>query len=283
MGTPQPAADILRALVEAGHDVAVVVTRADKRRGRSEKPRPTPVAQTASDLRLPLSYKIEDATTVEAEMGIVVAFGRILKPDVLEKLPMVNVHFSLLPRWRGAAPVERAILSGDEETGVCLMAIDEGLDTGDVYECRELRIGADETAAELTARLAKLGAVMLTQALRDGLGPARPQHGEATYAEKIQPEDLHLDWTQSALQLKRVVRLGRAWTTWRGKRLLVLQAEITAPPDTGASPGTLCEDVVATGDGGLRLITVQPQGRRGMPAGDWLRGARPEPGETLGA
>jgi methionyl-tRNA formyltransferase len=200
---------------------------------------------------------------------------------VLNALPLVNVHFSLLPRWRGAAPVERAILAGDTVTGVCLMGIDEGLDTGPVYRCEEVAIGAEETAAELRERLALLGAAMLLEALRDGLGTARPQEGEATYATKLEPGELHLDWSRPAVELQRLVRIGRAWTTWRGKRLLIVSARLM-PGEAGGPPGSVDGDVVATGDGRLQLVTVQPEGRSSVAAPDWLRGARPRPGELLG-
>ncbi len=215
------------------------------------------------------------------------AYGRIISAEVLDRLDMVNVHFSLLPRWRGAAPVERAILAGDTVTGVCLMAIDEGLDTGPVYRCEKVAIGDDETAAALVGRLAVTGAALLVSALDEGLGSPAPQRGEATYAAKITSEDLHLDWSQSAAELVRVVRVGRAWTTWRGKRLLVHQAAAVAPspasgPADPAAPGTLDGDLVWTGGGQLRLEVVQPEGRAPVAAGDWIRGARPAPGERLG-
>jgi methionyl-tRNA formyltransferase len=160
------------------------------------------------------------------------------------------------------------------------MVVDEGLDTGEVYRCREVPIEPGETADELTARLARLGAGLLVETLADGLGEPVPQTGDTTYAEKITPEDLHLDWTQPAEQLHRVIRVGRAWTSWRGERLLVLQAE---PVDVDLGPpGSLHGDLVATGASSLRLITVQPEGRRAIPAVEWLRGARPQPGEALG-
>ena len=273
----------LRALVSAGHDVGVVVTRADKRRGRNEAPGPTPVKVAALDLGLPVSSRVEDATEVGAELGVVVAFGRIIKSDVLAALDMVNVHFSLLPRWRGAAPVERAILAGDAETGVCLMAIDDGLDTGPVYRCSEIPIGPADTASSLRVRLSDLGADMLVSALsagRESLGHPAPQAGEATYAAKIEPEELKLEWARPAGELDRIVRVGRAWTTWRGRRLLVLGAQVEEG-DHG-EPGSLRGDVVAAAEGGLRLLTVQPEGRQPVAAADWLRGARPGPGEKLG-
>jgi methionyl-tRNA formyltransferase len=268
--------------VAAGHDVALVVSRADKRRGRQEPPRPSPVKAAAENLGLRVSDRPEDAAEVSAELGVVVAFGRILKQDLLDRLPMVNVHFSLLPRWRGAAPVERAILAGDAVTGVCLMAIDQGLDTGPVYGCQEVAVGAEETALELRDRLATVGASMLVAALADGLGPPTPQAGEPTYAAKIEPADLHLDWSRTAVELHRVVRLGRAWTTWRGRRLLVLEARVADTPPADHAPGHLERDVVTTGDGGLRLVRVQPEGRSPLAASDWVRGARPAADESLG-
>lgn len=266
----------------AGHDVAMVVSRADKRRGRHEPPRPSPVKAAALDLGLPVSDRPEDAAEVGAELGVVVAFGRIIKKGLLERLPLVNAHFSLLPRWRGAAPVERAILAGDRSTGVCLMAIDEGLDTGPVYRCAAVEIGSEETAPELRARLAGLAADMLVDALAHGLGPAVPQEGTPTYADKIQPVDLRLDWSGDATQVHRVVRLGRAWTRWRDRRLLVLAGRVVDEPPGGGPPGRLEGDVVATGQGGLQLLTVQPEGRGPTAAVDWVRGARPGPGERLG-
>jgi methionyl-tRNA formyltransferase len=268
-------------LVGAGHEVAIVVTRVDKRRGRNEAPRPTPVKAAALELALPVSERVEDVLDVGAELGVVVAFGRIIKPDIFNALPLVNVHFSLLPRWRGAAPVERAILAGDTVTGVCLMDIEEGLDTGPVYRCEKVEIGTEETAAELRRRLADRGAALLLESLRDGLGSPRPQKGEPTYAAKLEPAELYLDWNRPAVELHRIVRIGRAWTTWRGRRLLVLSARVV-PGARGAAPGSLDGDRVATGEDRLQLIAVQPEGRSILPASDWLRGARPKPGERIG-
>jgi methionyl-tRNA formyltransferase len=282
LGTPQPAVVALRALVAAGHDIALVVTRADARRHRNQPPEPSPVKAAAVELGVPVSHRTDDAALAGAELGVVVAYGRLIKPQVLAAVPMVNMHFSLLPRWRGAAPVERAILAGDTETGVCLMAVEEGLDTGGVYRRQVVPIGADEMAADLRDRLATIGAELLVSALQEGLGAPEPQRGEATYAAKLEPAELELDWAQDAERLHRVVRIGRAWTTWRGKRLLVLSAGRDAPRG-GGPPGTLHGDVVTTGHGGLRLLRVQPEGRAPVDAADWLRGARPQPGERLGA
>jgi methionyl-tRNA formyltransferase len=244
------------------------------------------VKALATELGLPVTYDPADVTEVGAALGVVVAFGRIIKPDVLARLEMINIHFSLLPRWRGAAPVERAILAGDTETGVCIMAVEEGLDTGGVYRRRVVPIHEDETAEHLTARLATVGAELLVSALSEGLGEAQPQSGEVTYAAKIAPEDLRLDWTMSAAELQRVVRVGKAWTSWRGRRLIVLAATVCSPDGpTGAfgdDPGRLVDDTVVTGAGRLRLLQVQPEGRQAVGMQDWLRGARPGPGDRLG-
>lgn len=280
LGTPAAAVPSLRALVGAGHDVALVVSRADARRGRRGAPEPSPVKAAALELGLPVTDRPAGAAEAGAELGVVVAYGRLIKPDVLARLPMVNVHFSLLPRWRGAAPVERAILAGDTETGVCLMALEETLDTGGVYRRATVPIGPGDTAAGLRHVLADLGAHLLVDALAEGLGQPEPQVGEATYAAKIDPAELRLDWTAPAVLLHRLVRVGRAWTTWRGRRLLVLAAEPVDGP--GGAPGALAGDVVATGDGGLRLVEVQPEGRRPLPGAEWARGARAAAAERLG-
>lgn len=240
------------------------MTRPPKRRGRGSATSPTAVESAALARGIPVSYDLGEAAGAGAELGVVVAYGRIIPSDVLDQLPMVNLHFSLLPRWRGAAPVERAILAGDERTGVCLMEVEKGLDTGAVYRRQETEIGPDETASELTARLAVIGAGLLIDALDEGLGAPEPQQGEPTYAAKITSEDLHLDWSRPADQLYRVVRLGRAWTTANGRRLIVVDAR---PGDTGDGV------VVPAGTGSLTLLTVAPEGRRAMPAADWARGS----------
>lgn len=260
----------------------LVVTQADKRRGRGSATTPSPVKAAAIELGLPVTHTVDDGLATDAELGVVVAFGRLIKPHVLERIPMVNLHFSLLPRWRGAAPVERAILAGDAETGVCLMQLEKGLDTGPVYAVERTPIGDDETADELRTRLVDIGTRLLLDQLRAGLGEPTPQSGEVTYADKLTPEDFHLDWSRPAVDLHRRVRAGRAWTTFRGKRFIVTRAQRAG--ETTAPPGAVDGVVVGCGDGrGLELVEVQPEGKPVMPATAWRNGAQPKPDERLGA
>lgn len=272
----------LRAVVEAGYDVALAVTRADKRRGRGATVEPSPVKATALDLGIPVSTNPDEALDVSADLGVVVAFGRIIKPHLLATLPMINVHFSLLPRWRGAAPVERAILAGDDATGVCLMDVVDELDAGDVYACEQLAIGREETADALRARLIDAGTRLLLNGLAHGFGTPQPQQGEPTYADKITSAELRLDWERSALELDRIVRVGGAWTTHRGKRLKIARARVAEPAEGNGVPGTLVGRTVVCGVGCLELVEVQPEGRRRMPIDDWLHGHQVAPGEILG-
>ena len=280
LGTPQESVPFLEALTEAGFDVALVVTQPDKRRGRRAEPTPSPIKAAAQELGIPVSHEVDDVLDADADLGVVVAFGQIIKPHILNRLAMVNVHFSLLPRWRGAAPVERAILAGDEVTGVCLMEVAEGLDTGRVYRRVEVPIAADATAQGLRAELVDAAVPMLVGALQNGLGWPEPQHGEPVYAAKLTRDELRLDWTQPAEFLHRQVRVGGTWTTWRGKTLKVWAAQ---PAKGSQPPGELHGDLVGTGDGLLRLREVQPEGKSRQPTEDWLRGARPVPGDRLGS
>ena len=285
LGSPPAAATSLNALLEAGHDVRLVVSQPDRRRGRGPGLVPSAVKSLALERGLEVSDRVADVVGSGAEIGVVVAFGRIIPSHVLEAVPMLNVHFSLLPRWRGAAPVERAILAGDEETGVSLMRLDEGLDTGPVLATRALEIAPSETSASLTSRLADLGARLLVDTLAgvtQGLGPGEPQVGEATYARKIEPDELRIDWNRDALELERLVRLGRAWTTLRGKRLRVLSARAEPTGATPASPGELHGHLVACGNGWLALEEVRPEGGRSMGTEAWKHGLRLGPVERLG-
>ena len=241
---------------------------------------PSPVKAAAVRLGIDVTDRVDDVLEADVELGVVVAFGKLIKPHVLDAVPMVNLHFSLLPRWRGAAPVERAILAGDRETGVCLMALDPGLDTGPVFDCVRTSIGDDESADELRARLVALGTPLLIDALAHPLGEPTPQSGEATYAAKLEPAELELDFGQRALEVHRTVRLGRAWTTFRGTRLGVVAAQ---PVDRGPAPGTIDGLVVGCAGGtGLELVAVKPEGKAVQAATAWRNGTRPRPGEPVG-
>jgi methionyl-tRNA formyltransferase len=274
LGTPEPSVVPLRALVETGHHVALVVSQPDRRRGRGGRTSPSPVKQAALDLGLAVTDTVDDALTVGADLGVVVAFGRLIKPHVLAELPMVNIHFSLLPRWRGAAPVERAILAGDERTGVDLMVVEEGFDTGGIYDRAGLPIGPDDTAAELRDRLARLGAELLVTNLTQGLGEPVPQQGEPTYAHKLEVADLEIDWSTPAGMIHRLVRVGGAWTTHHGQRLKVWR--------TSLRPGGRDAVEVPAGDGAIWLVEVQPEGRRRMPAAAWANGLAGRDTDGLG-
>jgi methionyl-tRNA formyltransferase len=286
LGTPDAAVPPLRALVAAGHDVALVVTRPDKRRGRGGALAPSPVKAAALELGLRVTDDLAEATSVGAELGVVVAYGRIIPVAVLDQLPMVNLHFSLLPRWRGAAPVERALLEGDAETGVCLMAVEAGLDTGAVYAVEATGIDPDETVDELRDRLVAIGCRLLELHLaggRAGLPVPRDQAGNPTYAEKLLSHEFELDWSLPAVHLRRVVRLGRAWTTFRGKRVRVLATGASGDDGDAPGPGELRGTVVGAGEGTcLELVTVQPEGKRPMDASAWLHGVHPGPEDRLG-
>ncbi|MGB3410927.1 MAG: methionyl-tRNA formyltransferase [Microthrixaceae bacterium] len=299
-GSPEASVAPLLALHAASHEIVMVISGADKRRGRGRSLTPTPVKAAAVELGLPVSDALDDVMEVSADLGVVVAYGRIIRPEMLARLPMINLHFSLLPRWRGAAPVERAILAGDATTGVCVMAVEEGLDTGAVYAREELVVEPGETADELRSRLTTVGAELLVRTLGEGLGEPTPQSDEGvTYAEKIRSEDRMLRPEMTTEQFLRVVRIGGAWTKFRGKRLKIGAATGADPAaTTGADPAVttsadptattsadpavfIADTLLRTADGAVELVEVQPEGKAAMSALDWARGARPS-GERIG-
>lgn len=269
LGTPEMAVPPLRALHGAGHEIVLVVTRVDKKRGRGGALSPSPVKAAALELGLDVSHDPDDVLlAVErdgAELGVVVAYGRLIKPHILDVIPMVNAHFSLLPRWRGAAPVERALLAGDTETGVCVMRLEEGLDTGGVHARAIVPITPSTTAPELRAELVAVAGDLLvdtlTRPVADWIDDAEPQVGDAVYASKLRKDEFEIDWAQPVDQIDRLIRVGGAWTTFRGKRLKILAAGVV--------------------DGALVPSTVQPEGKGPMPFDAWRNGARPENGELF--
>lgn len=284
LGTPDIAVPPLRALHDAGHDIALVVSQPDRRRGRGSALMPSPVKAAAVELGIPVSDRVDDVLDAGADLGVVVAFGRLIKPHVLAALPMINVHFSLLPRWRGAAPLERAIIAGDTVTGVCIIDVVEQLDAGDVYAREEVPIGDTTTAEQLREVLVGVATGLLLDVLDGDLPEPQPQVGDVTYAEKFSADDWRLDWNERAVVVNRWIRAGHAWTTFRGRRLRVLAAELVDAVDVGSAvPGALADDgeTVGTASGGVRMLRVQPEGKAPMTWPDFANGAHPEPGERF--
>jgi methionyl-tRNA formyltransferase len=274
LGTPVAAATVLERLLNEGFPIVHVVTQPDAKRGRGSAMSPSPVKKVALARGLSVSHDLEWITDNASEnlLGVVVAFGRLIPVSVLKLVPMINIHFSLLPRWRGAAPVERAIMAGDEKTGVCIMDIEATLDTGAVYAMQEVVISPTSTTLSLTAELADAGAELLVRTLRTGLGTPVPQSGDVTHAAKISRDELKIDWSRTAEEIRRQVRAVRAFTEIDGQRLRVLEVDL-GPSDSALAIGVVdSQGCVGTGDGTVSLRRVQPEGKSAMDADSWLRG-----------
>ncbi|MBM7804636.1 methionyl-tRNA formyltransferase [Geodermatophilus bullaregiensis] len=302
-GTPEPAVPSLEALLASGHEVVAVLTRPDARSGRGRRVSRSPVAERADAAGLPVlqprSPREPEFLAQLADLAVdcapVVAYGALVPPAALD-LPAhgwVNLHFSLLPAWRGAAPVQHALMAGDEVTGACTFRLEQGLDTGPVYGVVTEPIGPRDTAGDLLGRLAVSGARLLVATLdgiADGSLVPQPQPAEGvSLAPRIETADARVDWTLPAHVVDRRVRgvtpAPGAWTTWRGDRLRL--GPVEPVPSSSLRPGALSVGpdgvLVGTGRGAVRLGEVQPAGRRVLPAADWARGARPAPDERLGA
>jgi len=296
-GTPQFALPALQALLKSRHQVVGVLTQPDRPAGRGQQMRASPVKLLALDAQLPLaqpsSLKTEESraelTQWAADVLVVVAYGLILPPPVLAlpRLGCVNIHGSLLPRWRGAAPIQRAILAGDAETGVTIMQLDAGLDTGPMLLERVRPIGSQDTAGDLHDALSELGAAALVEAL-DGLAAgtlkprAQPAEG-VSYAPKIEKSEAPIDWSVSAIHLDRKIRAFNPWpvaeTRFAGESLRVLQARIAEPIGAHDAPGTLlgiADDGlrVACGEGVLAVRELQRAGKRPVSARDFANAVR---------
>ena len=287
LGTPELAVPVLRSLVENRIEVGHVITRVDKRRTRGNDLYPSPVKVAALELGLTVSHKVDDLIEQHRDkpfdLAVVVAYGALIKPHVLAEIPMVNLHVSLLPKWRGAAPIERALLAGDAQTSVCLMQIEEGLDTGGVIGLRTMAITDSTTADDIRSQLIAEGSQLLIEQLKFGLDPVVPQTGRATYAEKIDSSELRINWSNSAREISRLIRLGNAWTIFRGKRLKIHHADVNL--ETSGEVGSLVVTKnsvwVATSSGFLELKIVQPEGKPRMDIVSWINGTQPTHGEKL--
>lgn len=297
LGTPQAAVPTLRGL-EAGHDIALVVTQPDRPRGRSGEPVAPPVKQHALDRGLPVAQpesRAELAGTFERhgpfEVGVVVAYGRILRPEILEAPAkgLLNVHFSLLPRWRGAAPVARALMAGDPMTGVTIMKLDEGLDTGPVLTARAIDIPADDDAGRLTERLAELGAGLLVATLPRYLSgemqPITQSDDGATYADKIERDERPIDPGSDAATVVAKVRglapSPGATLVIDGETHKILAARTTHDgPEPGEWQAVAGNPVVGLPDGGVEITSLQPPGKNRQSGADWVRGRRRQGGRV---
>ena len=283
LGTPDVAVLTLEGLHNAGHEIALVVSQPDVRRSRGGTLQPSPVKAAALSLGLEVTDDLDKLNDVALDGVIVVAYGKIIPDDLLNKFLMINIHFSLLPRWRGAAPLERALLAGDPTTGVCVMKIVSELDAGPVYARADLEIG-EKSLEELRSELGVIGTALVVDLLEDGLESLpepTTQTGEVVYAAKMKKDEFLLDFTQPAAQVLRVIRLGSSFTFIENRRLRILSA--TLVPEYSGSPGELVGEVVGTGQGGLRLERVQGEGGREMEASAWRRGVRDQGILRLGA
>ncbi|PJF48795.1 MAG: methionyl-tRNA formyltransferase [Chloroflexi bacterium] len=305
MGTPSFAVPALSALIEANYDIVAVVTQPDAPAGRGRQIQSPPVKALALQHRLqvmqPDSLRppsvVAELRALAPDVIIVAAFGQILRPEVLALPPhgCLNIHASLLPRWRGASPVSAAIAAGDAVTGVTLMLMEAGLDSGPIIAQRPEPIRPDDTTGSLTERLARLGAALLIETLPAWLAgaivPQRQDESRVTLAGRLKKEDGRLDWSRSAEALERHVRAMSPWpsafTTWQGRQMKVLRAAIAAAACApGLPPGGVSVDrsgvYVRCGDGALRLLEVQMEGKPAMEAAAFARGHPNLAGSTLG-
>ena len=304
MGTPDFSVGTLEALVAAGHEVCLAVTQPDKPKGRGGRMQYTPVKEKALFYNIPVYQpkRVRDPECVEelrkykADVMVVVAFGQILPKEILEMTPYgcINVHASLLPKYRGAAPIQWAIIEGEKVTGVTTMQMDEGLDTGDMILKTEVPVAADETGESLHDKLAAAGAALCVEtlkALEDGTAVREKQGDSPTaYAKMLTKELGNIDWAEPAVKIERLVRGLNSWpsayTHWNGKVMKIWRAAVGAAETADVQPGTVVSVekesfAVQTGDGVLRVLEVQMPGKKRMDAGAFLRGNTMEPGELL--
>jgi methionyl-tRNA formyltransferase len=277
IGTPEIAVAPLQTLVAEGFVIELVVTGVDKRRGRGTETSANPVKAAALALGIPVSHDINDVLKLNPDglLGVVVAFGNIIAPEILQHVPMINIHYSALPRWRGAAPVERAILSGDSTTAVCIIQVVEQLDAGDVLATAPCAIGDDDSVVALRGRLGQLALPLLIDICSNGVSSQQAQTGEVVVARKITAHDLAIDWSSSPVAISRQVRLGNAFTFFDGKRFKVHEVSSASEQLPAGSISVHDARVLVGARGGsIQLVTVQPEGKPRTSASEWARGAR---------
>jgi methionyl-tRNA formyltransferase len=287
MGTPDFSVPVLDTLVAAGHDIAAVYCQPPRPAGRGKKDRPSPVQLRAEALGLPVRYPVslkssdaqKDFTALNADLAVVVAYGLILPQAVLDAPAQgcLNIHASLLPRWRGAAPIHRAIMAGDAETGVCVMQMEAGLDTGPVLLREATAIGSEETTGQLHDRLSEMGAGLIVQALSqlDSLEPVPQSDDGVTYAAKIDKAEARVDWTRPAKDVDRLIRglspFPGAWSEMMGQRVKLLAS--TVAEGQGTAGETLDDTLtVACGSGAVKLLRLQRAGKGAQDRETFLRG-----------
>ncbi|RJG25995.1 methionyl-tRNA formyltransferase [Paenibacillus thiaminolyticus] len=306
MGTPEFAVASLRTLIQEGYEIAAVVTQPDRPVGRKRVLTPTPVKAEAlqhgltvwQPEKLRTSDTVDDIRALQPDLIVTAAYGQILPKAVLDipRLGCINVHGSLLPKYRGGAPIQRSIMNGETVTGVTIMYMAEGMDTGDMISRVEVPIGADDNAGTMFAKLSEAGADLLRRTLPDiiaGRVEAVPQsHDEATYAPNLKREDERIDWTRPAEQIANQVRglvpFSGAFTTWNGEvfKVWACRPEPAAAGEAAAAPGTVLAAGIAglriqTGQGILSLLEVQPAGKKALPVSEFLRGCKMEQGTVL--
>lgn len=304
-GTPDFAAVSLRALINSNHQVVAVITQPDKPKGRGQKVLPTPVKEEALKHGIPVYQpeKLKDNQEIRQilkqlnpDISVVVAYGKIIPEDIIQipKYGTINVHASLLPEYRGAAPIQRAMMDGKNTTGVCIMEIVKELDAGDVYECRQVEINHDDDITTLHDKLAKEGADLLLKVLDDiekGVASKIPQdHTKATYAKPITKEEGKIDWTKPAVQIFNQIRALKVWpkayTEFRGEQIKILDSQVVEC-SSQAQPGTVVKSddktgvIVKTGEGCLLIKVLQFPGGKPITSQDAVRGYRIKEGEKF--
>ncbi len=294
MGTPEFAVPALEAMVRAGHHVTAVFTQPDRPKGRGQESAASPVKIAAERHGIPVYQPervrrpevVDEIRALAPEVMVVVGYGQIIPQAILDIPPhgIINVHASLLPKYRGAAPIQWAVARGEMKTGVTTMRIDAGLDTGEMLLKAETAIGGEETAVELSVRLAAMGAALLERTLADlsAIKPEKQDDSQATYAPILKKEDGRIEWTRPAREIASRVRGFQPWpgcyTMWRGKRLAIWRARAV----DGAGPvGEIHGTQVACGEGLLELIEVQPEGKKRMAAEAFLNGHQVKDGDIL--